>query len=225
MLEQTEMQQDSEACTTKWLDQALKRSLDFTVSIVLLVVISPLLLVVAILIRLTSPGPILFLQKRVGKDGRIFTIYKLRTMMQGAPLLRNADNRTLTAESDPRVTKIGKVLRKTSCDEIPQLLNILRGEMSLVGPRPELPDGPSTYTSSQFARLKVRPGITGLAAVRGRNEVPVTVRRDLDAYYAENWTFWLDLKIVLQTIPMVLLSRGINQTAQSAERHSSERGD
>jgi lipopolysaccharide/colanic/teichoic acid biosynthesis glycosyltransferase len=208
----------------KWLNRVLKGCLDITVSIVLLVATLPFLLMVAILIRLTSPGPVLFLQKRVGKDGQIFTIYKLRTMMQGAPDLRNADNSTFNADSDPRVTKIGKVLRKTSFDELPQLLNVLRGDMSLVGPRPELPDGPSTYTAGQFARLKVRPGITGLAAVQGRNEVPVSVRRDMDAYYAENWTFLLDLKIILQTIPMVLQNRGINQKVENPVRHSSERG-
>jgi lipopolysaccharide/colanic/teichoic acid biosynthesis glycosyltransferase len=224
MLEQTEKQQESDASFMKWLNHALKRCLDVTVSIVLLAVTLPLLLIIAIMVRLTSPGPALFPQKRVGKGGRLFTIYKFRTMVQSAPDLRNTDNSTFNAESDPRVTRLGKMLRKTSWDELPQLLNVLLGDMSLVGPRPELPDGPSTYTPSQFVRLKVRPGITGLAAVQGRNEVPVSVRRDMDAYYAENWTFWLDLKIVLQTIPMILQSRGINQKAEHAVRHSSESG-
>lgn len=190
----------------------------------LLLVTSPLLLVIFLLIRWTSPGPALFLQKRVGKDGRIFTIFKFRTMVQNAPDIRNPDNSTFNSDTDPRVTKIGRILRKTSCDELPQLVNILRGDMSLVGPRPELPEGPSSYTASQFARLKVRPGITGMAAVQGRNEVPVNVRRDIDAYYAENWTFWLDLKMLAQTIPIVLQGRGVNRKAKTAAGHPSKGG-
>lgn len=208
----------------KWLNQVLKRSLDIAVAVVLLLVTSPLLLVIFLLIRWTSPGPALFLQKRVGKDGRIFTIFKFRTMVQNAPDIRNPDNSTFNSDTDPRVTKIGRILRKTSCDELPQLVNILRGDMSLVGPRPELPEGPSSYTASQFARLKVRPGITGMAAVQGRNEVPVNVRRDIDAYYAENWTFWLDLKMLAQTIPIVLQGRGVNRKAKTAAGHPSKGG-
>ena len=190
----------------------------------LLLVTSPLLLVIFLLIRWTSPGPALFLQKRVGKDGRIFTIFKFRTMVQNAPDIRNPDNSTFNSDTDPRVTKIGRILRKTSCDELPQLVNILRGDMSLVGPRPELPEGPSSYTASQLARLKVRPGMTGMAAVQGRNEVPVNVRRDIDAYYAENWTFWLDLKMLAQTIPIVLQGRGVNRKAKTAAGHPSKGG-
>ena len=208
----------------KWLNQVLKRSLDIAVAVVLLLVTSPLLLVIFLLIRWTSPGPALFLQKRVGKDGRIFTIFKFRTMVQNAPDIRNPDNSTFNSDTDPRVTKIGRILRKTSCDELPQLVNILRGDMSLVGPRPELPEGPSSYTASQFARLKVRPGMTGMAAVQGRNEVPVNVRRDIDAYYAENWTFWLDLKMLAQTIPIVLQGRGVNRKAKTAAGHPSKGG-
>lgn len=208
----------------KCLNQVLKRSLDIAVAVVLLLVTSPLLLVIFLLIRWTSPGPALFLQKRVGKDGRIFTIFKFRTMVQNAPDIRNPDNSTFNLDTDPRVTKIGRILRKTSCDELPQLVNILRGDMSLVGPRPELPEGPSSYTASQFARLKVRPGMTGMAAVQGRNEVPVNVRRDIDAYYAENWTFWLDLKMLAQTIPIVLQGRGVNRKAETAAGHPSKGG-
>jgi lipopolysaccharide/colanic/teichoic acid biosynthesis glycosyltransferase len=183
---------------------------------------APLLLLIAIAIRLTSEGTAIFRQMRVGKDGRNFEMLKFRTMRQNAPDLRNADNSTFNAEDDPRVTKIGGFLRKTSCDELPQLVNVLRGEMSLVGPRPELPEGPASYTKSQFARLKVRPGMTGLAAIQGRNEVPVNVRRDLDAYYAENWTFWMDLKVIAQTIPMVLQRRGVNRKAKHGASHLSE---
>jgi len=208
----------------KRLDQVLKRCMDIAVSVVLLMVAAPLLLLIVIVVRRTSEGPAIFRQKRVGKDGKIFTILKFRTMIQNAPDIRNTDNSTFNAEHDPRVTKIGKLLRKTSCDELPQLVNVLLGEMSLVGPRPELPEGPASYTKSQFARLKVRPGMTGLAAIQGRNEVPVNVRRDLDAYYAETWTFWMDLKMIVQTIPLVLQRQGVNRKAKQDAIHRSAGG-
>jgi lipopolysaccharide/colanic/teichoic acid biosynthesis glycosyltransferase len=208
----------------KSLDSVLKRCIDIAVSAVLLLAGAPFLLLIALIIRWTSNGPALFRQMRVGKDGQIFTILKFRTMVQNAPDLRNTDNSTFNADNDPRVTKIGKFLRKTSCDELPQLVNVLCGEMSLVGPRPELPEGPASYTQSQFARLKVRPGITGLAAVHGRNDVPVNVRRDLDAQYAENWTVVLDLQIIMQTIVIILQRRGVNREADNNARHPSEGG-
>jgi len=195
----------------KSLNSVLKRCIDIAVSAVLLLAGAPFLLLIALTIRWTSEGPALFRQKRVGKDGRIFTILKFRTMVQNAPDLRNADNSTFNADNDPRVTKIGKFLRKTSCDELPQLVNVLCGEMSLVGPRPELPEGPASYTESQFARLKVLPGMTGLAAVRGRNLVPIGTRRDMDAWYAENWTFTMDVGIIWRTILVVLLAHDVNR--------------
>ena len=140
--------------------------------------------------------------------------------LRDAPDFRDAApviGSTFNSDSDPRVTPLGSFLRKSSLDELPQLLNVLRGEMSLVGPRPELPEGPADYTFSQFARLTVRPGITGLAAVHGRNDVPVKVRRDWDAFYAENWTLMLDLWIIFKTVSLVVDRRGINGKA-SIER-------
>ena len=203
----------------KMPNQLLKRCMDIAVSALLLAATAPFLLSIVIAIRWSSNGPAIFRQKRVGRDGRIFTILKFRTMVQNAPDLRNADNSTFNAEDDPRVTGIGKLLRKTSCDELPQLVNVLRGEMSLVGPRPELPEGSAGYSTSQWARLKVRPGMTGLAAIQGRNDVPVVVRRDLDAQYAETWTLWLDLKIIARTIPTVLQKRGVNRKAHNDVSH------
>ena len=197
----------------KLLNLLLKRCMDIAVSMVLLLAAAPLLLLTFIVIRRTSEGPALFRQKRVGKGGKIFTILKFRTMVQNAPDLRNADNSTFNAEDDPRVTKIGKLLRKASCDELPQLVNVLRGEMSLVGPRPELLEGPASYTKKQFSRLKVRPGMTGLAAVSGRNNLPVSARRDMDAWYADNWTFFTDAGIIWRTIIVVLLGCGVNRDA------------
>jgi|ERR1039458_1683754 lipopolysaccharide/colanic/teichoic acid biosynthesis glycosyltransferase len=194
----------------KSLDSVLKRCTDIAVSAVLLMAGAPFLLLIALMIRWTSEGPALFRQKRVGKDGRIFTILKFRTMVKNAPDLRNADNSTFNADNDPRVTKVGKFLRKTSCDELPQLVNVLCGEMSLVGPRPELPEGPASYTESQFARLNVRPGMTGLSAVRGRNNIPMGTRRDMDAWYANNWTLLMDVRIIWRTLFVVLLGHGVN---------------
>jgi lipopolysaccharide/colanic/teichoic acid biosynthesis glycosyltransferase len=205
----------------KLLDSVLKRCIDIAVSAVLLLAGGPVLLLIALMIRWTSDGPALFRQKRVGKDGRIFTILKFRTMVQNAPDIRNADNSTFNADNDPRVTKVGKFLRKTSCDELPQLVNVLCGEMSLVGPRPELPEGPASYTECQFARLKVRPGMTGLAAVRGRNYIPMDTRRDMDAWYANNWTLLMDIRIIWRTLFVVLLGHGVNSdTAKTTEMDS-----
>ncbi len=199
----------------KQLNQVMKRGLDMAVSVLLLLATLPLLLLVVILIRWTSDGPAIFRQKRVGKGGRIFTILKFRTMVQNAPDLRNADSSTYNAADDPRVTSIGKLLRKTSCDEIPQLVNVLRGDMSLVGPRPELPGGRASYTESQFARLRVRPGMTGLAAVSGRNDLCMNARRDMDAWYADNWTLSMDVEIIWRTFAVVLLGQGVNPAANT----------
>jgi lipopolysaccharide/colanic/teichoic acid biosynthesis glycosyltransferase len=195
------------------IQSEIKRCLDVALSIVLLIVTAPLLLLIAIIVKATSKGPIIFRQMRVGKDGKNFVMFKFRTMFHNAPDLRNDDNSTFNSKDDARVTMVGKYLRETSCDELPQLVNVLRGEMSIVGPRPELPEGPASYTQTQRARLKVKPGITGLAAVHGRNGVPVTVRRDRDAHYAENWTLLLDLQILAKTVPIVLHRRGIHREA------------
>lgn len=200
---------------------ALKRLFDVVVSSVLLLILAPLMLITILLIRITSEGPAVFLQQRVGREGRLFTIFKFRTMRLNAPDLRHEDNSTYNAEDDPRVTKVGKILRKTSADELPQLLNVLYGDMSLVGPRPELPEGPKEYTERQFARLRVRPGMTGLAAIEGRNNLPVCERRDLDAAYATNWSLGLDLQILLRTIPAVLARRGIHRAASPESMASS----
>jgi undecaprenyl phosphate N,N'-diacetylbacillosamine 1-phosphate transferase len=188
----------------------LKRALDIGVSLVLLVVSGPLLLALWIAIRLTSAGPSIFRQARVGKNGLQFIILKFRTMIPNAPDLRNPDNSTYNADDDPRLTRVGRLLRRTSLDELPQLINVIRGDMSLVGPRPELPEGPSTYLPHQVARLAVRPGITGWAAVNGRNSVPMHVRRDMDAWYAENWSLALDVRILWQTLRIVVGREGIN---------------
>jgi len=195
---------------------ALKRVLDIVFSILLLLILSPLFLIIWVAVRLSSSGPAIFRQARVGKHGRNFIILKFRTMVDNAPDLRNPDNSTFNSDIDPRLTKTGRLLRKTSLDEIPQLFNVIRGDMSLVGPRPELPEGPNTYLPHQFARLTVRPGVTGWAAVNGRNNIPMYARRDMDAWYAENWSLGLDLRIIWRTLAVVFLSRGINSRPSGA---------
>jgi lipopolysaccharide/colanic/teichoic acid biosynthesis glycosyltransferase len=183
--------------------------MDVIVSAALLIITAPLLFLIAMAIRLTSKGPAIFRQMRVGQDRRNFEMLKFRTMFLNVPDLRNADNSTFNSDDDPRVTKIGKLLRKTSCDELPQLVNILRGEMSLVGPRPDVPDALSHYRVNDFERLSVKPGITGWAQIHGRNSLAWERRRDLDLEYVRRHTFWMDIRIVLHTIPMVLLGRGV----------------
>ena len=197
----------------------IKRLLDVGIALTLLIALSPVLMAIWIAIRLDSEGPAIFRQTRVGKDGVDFIMLKFRTMSHNAPDLRNPDNSTYSSDADPRLTRLGGMLRRTSLDELPQLVNVLRGEMSLIGPRPELPEGPKTYLPHQFARLHVRPGMTGWAAVNGRNDIPMHMRRDMDAWYAENWTLRLDAKIFWRTVVVVLLRRGIH--AGAASKHES----
>lgn len=196
----------------------IKRCIDIAVSIILLIILCPLLLLIWVGIRLYSDGPGIFRQKRIGKNGVEFVILKFRTMIQNAPELRNPDNSTLSSDDDPRVTQLGRLLRRTSLDELPQLINVLRGDMSLVGPRPELPGGPATYLPHQFARLQVKPGMTGWAAVNGRNDLPVQLRRDMDAWYAGHWSLGLDIKVLWRTLVIVLRREGVNSNSQSTNR-------
>lgn len=195
----------------------VKQVIDFVGASVLLVVSSPLLLLAAISIRLTSPGPILFKQQRSGLNGRPFTMFKFRTMVTDAEqrkqelaALNEMSGPVFKVTNDPRITPVGKWLRKFSIDEFPQLINVLRGEMSLVGPRPLPVDEVRRFDDcAHRRRLSVKPGITCLWQVSGRNEVKDFkdwVRLDLE--YIDNWSIWLDLKILLRTVPVVLLARG-----------------
>jgi lipopolysaccharide/colanic/teichoic acid biosynthesis glycosyltransferase len=190
-------------------EATLKRSLDVIVSAISLVVLGPLLLTIALLVRLTSSGEVFFTQARLGKGGVPFEIYKFRTMLKDAPDRRNPDGSTFTGESDPRVTRVGRFLRKTSLDELPQLYNVLRGEMSLVGPRPDKVDQMSYYTPEEAHKLLVKPGITGQAQISGRNGIPWAERKRLDVEYVRRQSFWLDLRILMLTIPYVLAQREV----------------
>jgi exopolysaccharide biosynthesis polyprenyl glycosylphosphotransferase len=194
---------------------AAKRAFDVVLSSLLLLVISPLLLAVALAIKLQDGGPVLFRQRRVGLHREQFTLLKFRTMVPHAELeladllSRNeADGPLFKLRDDPRVTRLGGILRRYSIDELPQLLNVLRGEMSLVGPRPPLPSEVATYEDWQLDRLEVRPGITGLWQVSGRSELSFEEYVRLDLFYIENWSLLYDLFVVAKTVPMLVRPRG-----------------
>ncbi|MEO8425614.1 MAG: sugar transferase [Verrucomicrobiota bacterium] len=187
----------------------MKRALDIIVSATALVVLSPMLLFLALLVRLTSRGPALFCQERLGRHGTPFEFYKFRTMRLNAPDIRNPDGSTFNAEDDPRVTPVGRFLRKTSLDELPQLINVLKGEMSLVGPRPDKTDQAKLYTEQDRRKLLVKPGITGLAQISGRNTITWEQRKRLDVHYVENQSLCLDFRILFKTLPYVVLRRDV----------------
>lgn len=181
----------------------LKRILDLLLVLVVLVVISPVLIIVAVLVRIKLGAPILFKQERPGKDEKIFCMYKFRTMTDK----RGKDGELLSDEE--RMTSFGKKLRSTSLDELPELFNILKGDMSIVGPRPLLVSYLPLYNQTQKRRHEVRPGITGLAQVNGRNSLSWAERFEWDVQYVDNITFWGDCKIILRTIKTVLRREGI----------------
>lgn len=192
-----------------------KRIFDLTTSLFLLSIFLPLMAIVAILIKLSSPGPIIFKQKRMGYNGRIFNCYKFRTMIENAENLKQhlfelneMKGPVFKIKNDPRVTKIGMFLRKTSIDELPQLVNVLKGDMSLVGPRPPIPEEVCQYQLSDRRRLSIKPGITCTWQVSGRNSVSFEEWMELDQKYIDEWSLLLDFKILLKTIPAVLLQKG-----------------
>lgn len=193
----------------------LKRALDLLVALVGLVLISPIMILTAIAVKLDSPGPILFRQTRVGRWGEHFPCYKFRSMyidaeqrLQELMAQNEADGPVFKMKNDPRVTRVGRVIRKLSIDELPQLFNVLKGEMSLVGPRPALPREVSQYEFDQIRRLHAVPGITGLQQVSGRSNVDFKRWIELDLQYIAEQSLWKDIEILLKTIPAVLASRG-----------------
>jgi exopolysaccharide biosynthesis polyprenyl glycosylphosphotransferase len=194
---------------------ALKRAIDVTISGLSLALFSPLLLIIAVLIRIDSPGPAIFRQTRVGRGGRAFTLYKFRTMREGAEQeqdalqdLNEAQGALFKIREDPRCTALGRFLRRSSLDEFPQLYNVLRGEMSMVGPRPQLVREVEQYEPWHRKRLGTWPGMTGLWQVSGRSDLSFDDMVLLDIYYVENWSLLLDLRIALKTIPTTILGTG-----------------
>ena len=190
--------------STPWHDAAIKRTTDVLLSLALLTAIAPLLLVIAVLVCLDSPGPPLFVQKRVGQNGRLFHILKFRTMVAGASKYSLSPR----SSCDPRITRIGRVLRRLNLDELPQLLNVLAGTMSLVGPRPEMPFITETYDAHSRQRLEVIPGLTGLWQLSADRSAPIHENLEYDLYYIRNRGFFLDLAILAHTL-MFAMTGGI----------------
>lgn len=185
---------------------ALKRLFDLVIATIGSLLLLPVLTLITLAVRLSSPGPILFRQERLGKLGKTFQIYKFRTMVDGA-IHQGAGLNTF--KGDPRITPIGKFLREYHLDELPQLFNVLRGDMSLVGPRPLLVSALPTFSDWEKRRLLMYPGITAWEAVNGGHLNDVDERLKLDSWYVDSWTWWLDLVILVRTIPVVLSKEGV----------------
>ena len=187
---------------TRKLQLAVKRCFDILVSLLVLVPFLPVWAVIALLIKLTSPGPVFFLQDRPGKDAKIFKVYKFRTMRPGSEKMVKGVE---VMRDDDRVTSIGRFLRRSKLDEIPQCLNVLKGEMSLIGPRPERVSSLEDYDEEISKRLRMLPGMTGLAQVSGNIYLDLQQRYQLDVYYVEHYSLWLDIRILARTVGVVLL--------------------
>jgi lipopolysaccharide/colanic/teichoic acid biosynthesis glycosyltransferase len=188
----------------------IRRAIDVAFAVVALLVCAPLLLVAVVAIRLDTPGEAIYRQRRAGKDGKPFDLFKLRTMVDGAEHIGAG---LAVNANDSRITRVGALLRRTSLDELPNLLNVLRGEMSLIGPRPTLPVQVEQYSPRERRRLEVKPGITGWAQVNGRASLPWAQRIELDLYYIEHRSLALDLKILARTPALVLGGGGLYKGA------------
>ncbi len=194
----------------------LKRIIDLSLALLGLIALSPLLLLVAILIKLDSEGPVLFMQRRVGKAGRFFTMYKFRSMYINAAELRQkmnlerrpGDPRDTKVRNDPRVTRIGLFMRRTSIDELPQLFNVIFGDMSLVGPRPALASEAIEWDPQYFYRLAVEQGCTCIWQVSGRSDTTFQDQMRMDAQYVRDWNLWMDFKLMVRTVFAILTGRG-----------------
>lgn len=192
----------------------IKEIFDRVVAFVALIILLPIFLVVVLLIKIDSMGPVFFLQERVGEDGKIFKAIKFRTMMIDAP---DKTKGVYINKNNPYVTRVGKLLRRTGIDELPQSINVLKGEMSLVGPRPTVPYQVEKYDEFQKKRLLMKPGITGWALVNGRNKLTWSERIKLDVWYVENWNFWLDIKILFKTVWVVAKGEGLYADRETDE--------
>jgi len=181
--------------------QFIKKIVDVIMSLILIIVLLPLFFVISLAIKFSSKGPILFKQERIGLDGRPFVLYKFRTMREGAD--KDTAGKYITGNEEV-LTPVGKFLRRWALDELPQLFNVLKGDMSVVGPRPALPYQVERYNERQKKRLEMKPGLTGWAQVNGRNKLTWPERIEYDVCYVENWSLWLDFKILIMTIPALL---------------------
>jgi len=181
----------------------LKRAFDVFASVMTIMIASPIMIIIPIIIKLTSKGPAIFTQPRVGKNGKMFVMYKFRTM-----ITEQYDSNGVEIMSEDRITKVGKILRKTSLDELPQLFNILNGTMSVVGPRPMLDYQASRCIGEENLRFNMRPGLTGLAQIKGRNNIWWEERIQYDIEYVKEFTFWLDIEILFKTVMLVFKKQG-----------------
>lgn len=187
----------------------MKRIIDIVLSILLIVLLVPIWIFIPIIILIDDKGSVYYKSNRLGKNGKIFRMYKFRTMKENSADIRNADGSTYNSENDKRLTKIGKLLRTLSIDELPQIFNVLKGDMSLIGPRPDLPDALELYTDDEKIKLEVCPGITGYSQAYYRNEISASDKFRNDVYYAKHFSFLLDLKILFKTISTVIRRENI----------------
>lgn len=188
------------------MGRTLKLLTDVVLTSIALVLLSPVLILIAFIVKLTDGGPVFYVQNRIGYNGRIFPLYKFRSMVVNAERMGLG---LAVEQGDFRITPVGYYLRNYHLDELPQLLNILLGHMSLVGPRPCLPHQLQTFTPDEHRRHKVRPGLSGWAMVNGLNEIDWNERIKLDNWYIDHWSYWLDWKIMFMTIPVVLKRQGV----------------
>jgi undecaprenyl phosphate N,N'-diacetylbacillosamine 1-phosphate transferase len=197
-----------------------KRLIDVLLCAIGFVFFIPLYIVVGLLIKIEDKGPIFYTADRIGKDSKLFKMYKFRSMKINAPDLLNPDGSTYNAKDDPRVTHIGKFIRETSIDETPQILNVLKGEMSIIGPRASLSGALGTYKDDEIDKMKVRPGITGYTQAYYRNGLSNREKRVKDAWYANNVSFWLDIKIFFKTIVTVFKREGLYTNEVNSNNYS-----
>lgn len=198
----------------------LKRLFDLILALIALPFWLIILLIIGPIIFFQDKGPVFYNAPRLGKDGKIFKMYKFRSMKINAPDLRNEDGSTFNAEDDPRLTKIGKFIRKTSLDETPQLLNIIKGDMSIIGPRPDLPEHHELYEGNEVRKLEIRPGVTGYNQAYFRNTVPWKERIQNDIHYIDNLSLWLDIKVFFKTAVSVLKREDVFITEKSTKSHN-----
>ncbi|MHC8514312.1 sugar transferase [Sporosarcina sp. ITBMC105] len=193
----------------------IKRIIDIVFSILLMPFVIFVIIICAILIKFEDKGPVFYLAKRLGKNKKEFKMYKIRTMKVNSPDLRNEDGSTYNSKNDSRVTKIGEFLRRTSIDEVPQIINVLKGDMSFIGPRPDLPEHVYYYKNKDFKKLEVLPGISGYNQAYFRNSTEWKNRLKNDVYYVENISFILDFKIIIKTIYTIFFSKGVYIDSQN----------
>lgn len=195
----------------------VKRSFDIIVSAILMIPIGIVIAISAVFIKVEDKGPVFYMADRTGRFGKIFKMYKLRSMKVNAPDIRLSDGSTFNGEDDPRVTKFGRFARKTSIDELPQIINVFKGDMTFIGPRPDTPVGSAAYTDEENVILTVRPGITGYNQAVNRNSVLTKEKLKNDIYYVNHLSLWFDIKIVFMTIATVLGHKNINRADVSTE--------